>query len=248
MSPNVDTEEFTSVHENGDVAWCPPYTLFDDECDGDFCDRVQQDSSSKEFTDLSHVNDRLHSEKEEVNGDCIILKCQSNGRNSLADSFAKIDALIETLNGELERSGVNSNNCSTSIINNVHNYNINDFNSISPSPSLSSTTLQTSTMVVPQGMKHLVRRLEQRVPRQSDRRALTTLLLSSRPTRSKWSDPRRVGQAELYDALERVLVDLKAFTPYSLPFCNRVSRKEVPDYYDGETDLKDCQLTCNSHL
>lgn len=246
MSPTVNIEEFKSVYENEDVGWYPPYSLFDDEGASDFGDRFKQDSSTtKSFTDLDIVNDRLHNDKDKMNGDSIILKCHTDDRNSLSDSFAKIDALIETLNGELERSNANTGN---SIINssNVHNFSNNEFNSISPSPSLSSTTLQTSTMVVPQGMKHLVRRLERRVPRQSDRRALTTLLLSSRPTRSKWSDPRRVGQAELYDALERVLVDLKAFTPYSIPFCNRVSRKEVPDYYDGEVILNECQLMHSS--
>lgn len=41
-----------------------------------------------------------------------------------------------------------------------------------------------------------------------------------------------MGQAELYDGLERVWSELKAFTPYAVPFTHRVSRKEVPDYYD----------------
>ena len=60
---------------------------------------------------------------------------------------------------------------------------------------------------------------------------LGRLLLEARPHRSKWFDPGRLGQAELYDGLEKVLTELKAFTPHCLPFLQRVSKKAVPDYY-----------------
>lgn len=60
---------------------------------------------------------------------------------------------------------------------------------------------------------------------------LLRLLLEARPHRSKWFDPSRLGQAELYEALERVISDLKAFTPHCTPFLQRISKKAVPDYY-----------------
>lgn len=59
---------------------------------------------------------------------------------------------------------------------------------------------------------------------------LFRLLLEARPHSSKWFDPGRLGQAELYEGLERVLLDLKAFSPHSTPFLHRVSKKAVPDY------------------
>ena len=57
------------------------------------------------------------------------------------------------------------------------------------------------------------------------------LLLEAKPHRSKYYDPTRPGQGELYEALERVLLDIKAFTPHSIPFLHRVSKKDVPDYH-----------------
>lgn len=60
---------------------------------------------------------------------------------------------------------------------------------------------------------------------------LKTLLLEAKPHRSKWYDPLKPGQGELYDGLERVLSELKAFTPHSVPFLHRVSKKDVPDYH-----------------
>lgn len=66
----------------------------------------------------------------------------------------------------------------------------------------------------------------------AERKNLRQLLADSQPRQSKWHDPSKPGQADLYDALEKVLVQLKHFIPHSLPFLHRVSRKEVPDYYD----------------
>ena len=64
-----------------------------------------------------------------------------------------------------------------------------------------------------------------------DHFALRQLLLQAKPHRSKWYNPDRPGQGELYEALEKVLLDLKAFTPHSIPFLHRVSKKDVPDYH-----------------
>ncbi|PJF17121.1 hypothetical protein PSACC_03079, partial [Paramicrosporidium saccamoebae] len=56
-----------------------------------------------------------------------------------------------------------------------------------------------------------------------ERRALRQLLADAQPRQSKWFDPGRSGQAELYDALERILLQLKNTVPHSLPFLQRES-------------------------
>ncbi|KAJ2765331.1 Transcriptional activator spt7, partial [Coemansia nantahalensis] len=62
-------------------------------------------------------------------------------------------------------------------------------------------------------------------------RELSNLLSEVRPKRSKWANERRVGQVELYEALEHVLQELRSMGEAALPFLNQVKRKEAPDYY-----------------
>ncbi|KAJ2603036.1 Transcriptional activator spt7 [Coemansia sp. RSA 1286] len=62
-------------------------------------------------------------------------------------------------------------------------------------------------------------------------RELSHLLSEVRPKRTKWANDRRVGQVELYDALEHVLNELKAMGEVAMPFLNQVKRKDAPDYY-----------------
>ncbi|KAJ2809193.1 Transcriptional activator spt7 [Coemansia guatemalensis] len=62
-------------------------------------------------------------------------------------------------------------------------------------------------------------------------RELSSLLSEVRPKRSKWANERRVGQAELYEALEQVLQELRSMGDVALPFLSQVKRKDAPDYY-----------------
>ncbi|KAJ1729463.1 Transcriptional activator spt7, partial [Coemansia biformis] len=62
-------------------------------------------------------------------------------------------------------------------------------------------------------------------------RELSSLLSEVRPKRSKWANERRVGQVDLYEALEHVLNELKAMGEAALPFLNQVKRKDAPDYH-----------------
>ncbi|KAJ1832975.1 Transcriptional activator spt7, partial [Coemansia sp. RSA 2703] len=62
-------------------------------------------------------------------------------------------------------------------------------------------------------------------------RELSHLLSEVRPKRTKWANDRRIGQAELYDALEHTLHELKAMGEAAAPFLNQVKRKDAPDYY-----------------
>ncbi|KAJ2399014.1 Transcriptional activator spt7, partial [Coemansia sp. RSA 2530] len=61
-------------------------------------------------------------------------------------------------------------------------------------------------------------------------RELSHLLSEVRPKRTKWANDRRVGQVELYDALEHVLNELKNMGEASVPFHYQVKRKDAPDY------------------
>ncbi|KAJ2084168.1 Transcriptional activator spt7 [Coemansia sp. RSA 988] len=62
-------------------------------------------------------------------------------------------------------------------------------------------------------------------------RELSSLLSEVRPKRSKWANERRVGQAELYEALEHVLQELRSMGDVAAPFLSQVKRKDAPDYY-----------------
>ncbi|KAJ1965555.1 Transcriptional activator spt7 [Dipsacomyces acuminosporus] len=63
-------------------------------------------------------------------------------------------------------------------------------------------------------------------------RELTHLLSEVRPKRSKWASDRRVGQEQLYNALENALHELKVMGPAAAPFLTQVKRRDAPDYYD----------------
>ncbi|KAJ1950566.1 Transcriptional activator spt7 [Linderina macrospora] len=63
-------------------------------------------------------------------------------------------------------------------------------------------------------------------------RELTHLLSEVRPKRSKWASDRRVGQEQLYNALEQALTELKTMGAASAPFLTQVKRRDAPDYYD----------------
>jgi hypothetical protein len=52
------------------------------------------------------------------------------------------------------------------------------------------------------------------------------------PSKSKWANDDRIGQEQLYEALEKVLTDLKNYTEHSLPFLKPVQKRDAPNYYD----------------
>lgn len=59
---------------------------------------------------------------------------------------------------------------------------------------------------------------------------LRMLFMDVRKNRSKWANDERVGQEELYEACERVVLDLRGYTEHSTPFLNKVSKREAPNY------------------
>jgi len=94
--------------------------------------------------------------------------------------------------------------------------------------SLSSANLGASSLT----LKHLIARIDQKRERvRASDAELRSLMNEVRKNRSKWASEENIGQEELYEALEKVLSELKAHTEYSTPFLQRVSKREAPDYY-----------------
>jgi transcriptional activator SPT7 len=96
----------------------------------------------------------------------------------------------------------------------------------------------TLSAVLPWRLKFLLKHLG--LIEQASGEEIFNLIMEARPHRSKWFDPNRIGQVELYEALDKVLSELKSFMPHSAPFLQRVSKKQVPDYYkiiDNPMDL-----------
>lgn len=95
--------------------------------------------------------------------------------------------------------------------------------------SLGSADLGASSLT----LKHLIARIDQKrdMVKASDNQ-LRTLISEVRKGRSKWASEDRVGQEELYEAAEKVLMELKAMTEYAQPFLQRVSKREAPDYFN----------------
>lgn len=59
---------------------------------------------------------------------------------------------------------------------------------------------------------------------------LKHLIMDVRKNRSKWTSDERIGQEELYEACEKVVLELRNYTEHSTPFLNKVSKREAPNY------------------
>jgi len=94
---------------------------------------------------------------------------------------------------------------------------------------LSSANLGASSL----SFKHLIARIDaKRNLVQASDAQLRSLLSEVRKNRSKWANEEKVGQEELYEAAERVLLELKAQTDQAAPFLQRVNKREAPDYFN----------------
>lgn len=82
-------------------------------------------------------------------------------------------------------------------------------------------------------LKHLISKIDQSRERlaMSDNE-LRSLLSEVRKNRSKWANEDKVGQEELYEAAERVVLELRGYTEHSTAFLNKVTKRDVPDYYN----------------
>lgn len=92
---------------------------------------------------------------------------------------------------------------------------------------LSTTNLGASSLT----LKHLIARIDAKrnLVHATDAQ-LRSLISEVRKNRSKWANEDRIGQEELYESMEKVLMELKA-TEHAHPFLQRVNKREAPDYY-----------------
>ncbi|KAI9757640.1 MAG: Transcriptional activator spt7 [Chaenotheca gracillima] len=94
---------------------------------------------------------------------------------------------------------------------------------------LSSTNLGASNLT----LKHLINQVDTNRNRvQASDTDLRSLFNEVKKDRSKWANPDKPKQGDLYDALEKVLNELKAMTTHSTAFLSRVNKREAPDYYN----------------
>ena len=101
--------------------------------------------------------------------------------------------------------------------------------------SLSSANLGASSLT----LKHLIARIDAKREQVSASDAELRLLMNEvRKNRSKWASEENVNQEELYEALEKVLTELKAHTEYSTPFLAKVNKRDAPDYHNCELSTK----------
>ncbi|KAJ4300704.1 Transcriptional activator spt7 [Kalmusia sp. IMI 367209] len=93
---------------------------------------------------------------------------------------------------------------------------------------LSTTNLGASSLT----LKHLIARIDaQRDKVNASDTQLRSLISEVRKNRSKWANEDRVGQEELYESMEKVIMELKA-GEHANPFLQRVNKREAPDYYN----------------
>lgn len=95
---------------------------------------------------------------------------------------------------------------------------------------LSSANLGASSLT----LKHLIARIDATRERvKISDMELRNLMSEVRKNRSKWASEDKIGQEELYEAAEKVVLELRAMTEHSTAFLNRVNKREAPDYHQS---------------
>lgn len=95
---------------------------------------------------------------------------------------------------------------------------------------LASANLGASNLT----LKHLIARIDAKRERvKVSDMELRNLMSEVRKNRSKWASEDKIGQEELYEAAEKVVLELRANTEHSTAFLNRVNKREAPDYYQS---------------
>ncbi|KAK0385464.1 hypothetical protein NLU13_7940 [Sarocladium strictum] len=100
--------------------------------------------------------------------------------------------------------------------------------------SLSNANLGASSLT----LKHLIARIDTKRDQVRASDAELRLLMNEVRKNEVNGRVRKMSTRRLYEALEKVLTELKAHTEYSTPFLSRVNKRS-PDYYNSEfvTDL-----------
>lgn len=81
-------------------------------------------------------------------------------------------------------------------------------------------------------LKHLLASIQENKPKlKLSDYELKHLIMDVRKNRSKWASDEKIGQEELYEACEKVVLELRNYTEHSTPFLNKVSKREAPNYH-----------------
>ncbi|KAH3683423.1 hypothetical protein WICPIJ_005606, partial [Wickerhamomyces pijperi] len=81
-------------------------------------------------------------------------------------------------------------------------------------------------------LKHLLRTIESNKSKLNlSDTELRQLITEVRKNRSKWASDDKIGQEELYEACEKVIIELRNHTEHSTAFLNKVSKRDAPNYY-----------------
>ncbi|KAF3908444.1 hypothetical protein ABW21_db0202364 [Orbilia brochopaga] len=95
---------------------------------------------------------------------------------------------------------------------------------------LSNANLGASSLT----LKHLIARIDAKRERVAvSDMELRNLMSEVKKNRSKWASEDKIGQEELYEAAEKVVLELRAQTEHSTAFLNRVNKREAPDYFNS---------------
>lgn len=82
-------------------------------------------------------------------------------------------------------------------------------------------------------LKHLLAAIESKQDELSITESeLSTLLSDVRKNRSKWASEDKIGQEELYEAAEKVVLQLRGTTEHSTAFLNKVNKRDAPNYFN----------------
>jgi len=110
---------------------------------------------------------------------------------------------------------------------------------------LSTANLGASSLT----LKHLIARIDAKRERVAvSDMDLRILMQEVKKNRSKWANEDKVGQEELYEASEKVVLELRALTEHSTAFLNRVNKREAPDYFNGTKLSAKTGLTARQKL
>lgn len=99
-------------------------------------------------------------------------------------------------------------------------------------PKIDPSTLPVNLGIANLSLKHLLNSIQsQKSKLNITDYELKNLISDVRKNRSKWTSDDRIGQEELYEACEKVVMELRNYTEHSTPFLNKVSKREAPNYH-----------------
>ncbi|CCD22916.1 SAGA histone acetyltransferase complex subunit SPT7 NDAI_0A07620 [Naumovozyma dairenensis CBS 421] len=99
-------------------------------------------------------------------------------------------------------------------------------------PKQESVSLPVNLGIANLSLKHLLTSIQQNKSKLNiSDYELKHLIVDVRKNRSKWTSDERIGQEELYEACEKVVLELRNYTEHSTPFLNKVSKREAPNYH-----------------